>query len=336
MMDRNSNVELLRIVAMFFIIFHHLIVHGLGLKSLATSTYLSNQTFPFLPFLLNSFLIIGPNIFLLITGYFSIKNGLLQLYKIYKIAFYCGIVVLLSDFIFSENYSLKQILLSLFPLAHGGWYVLNFTFLLLLSDLLNSGWRSFNNAQKRNLVVFLLIISCYYGFIWRNDSGYSFMQMLTMYFIGRYLHDIDVLHKIKNPLFVYFLFSFSVFIGAFSLFHLKQSLSWHFFSYSNPLIILSSISFFLFFLKLNFSNRYINKIALSVFSIYLIHDSVYFRNLIGKLSDEIVLRNNGISEFLIFILLGVSIFIICLFIDQFRRLLNRYSEKYFRPRDIIY
>ncbi|MGL5317302.1 MAG: acyltransferase family protein [Bacteroidales bacterium] len=332
---RNSNIELLRIVAMFFIILHHLIVHGVGLKHLADSSYISHSAYSSLPFLFNSFLVIGPNIFLLITGYFSIKNGLMQLYRIYKIALFCAIVVISLSFILPGFYGIKQMIISLFPLANGGWYVLNFTILLLLSDLLNSGWRSFSLIQKRNLVISLLFISCYFGFVWRNDSGYSFIQMLTMYFIGSYLHEIGFSPKLKTALFFYILLSVSVFLGAFSLYHFRQNLSWHFFSYSNPLIILSSVFFFLVFLKLDFSNKYVNRTALSVFSIYLIHDSSFVRKYISELSGMIFTHNTGVSVVFGFVSLGLVIFLICLLIDQLRVFSDKFTEKNDPIKDLI-
>ena len=47
------------------------------------------------------------------------------------------------------------------------------------------------------------------------------------------------------------------------------------FLYSSPLVILSSVFFFLFFTKLSFQNRIVNRMAASSFAVYLVHNSPY-------------------------------------------------------------
>jgi hypothetical protein len=47
------------------------------------------------------------------------------------------------------------------------------------------------------------------------------------------------------------------------------------FLYSSPLVILSSVFFFLFFTKLSFQSQFINWISVSCFAVYLVHTSPY-------------------------------------------------------------
>ena len=69
---RSSNIELMRIFLMFMIIFHHLIVHSLGLKELKSAAY-ENEFPATQAILLNSFIVIAVNAFIFISGYFGIK-----------------------------------------------------------------------------------------------------------------------------------------------------------------------------------------------------------------------------------------------------------------------
>ncbi len=74
---RASNFELLRLVCMFYIVLHHFIVHGLksaGYWGEAINIY---------SVISNSFIIVGVNCFVLISGYFGIQSswkGFIHLY----------------------------------------------------------------------------------------------------------------------------------------------------------------------------------------------------------------------------------------------------------------
>ena len=68
---RISNVELLRILSIFFITIHHLVIRGAD-----TCGYSIPYTFDqgYIGIIINCFCIIGVNIFILISGWFGIKN----------------------------------------------------------------------------------------------------------------------------------------------------------------------------------------------------------------------------------------------------------------------
>jgi len=61
-MQRQSNIELLRIISILMIVIHHVLVHGIY-------NAVNNSTLHFI----DSFVIYGVNIFLLISGYFTIN-----------------------------------------------------------------------------------------------------------------------------------------------------------------------------------------------------------------------------------------------------------------------
>ena len=84
-LGRDSNIELLRLVCMLFILLHHFIVHGSEFVT-APSVWLT---------IMNSFLVIAVDCFVLISGYFGIKakwKGFIHLYVL--CAFYS---VFISD-----------------------------------------------------------------------------------------------------------------------------------------------------------------------------------------------------------------------------------------------
>lgn len=69
---RNCNIELLRVVAIIFIITHHCVINGYGLQSGLLANTLGKNELYYLS-IINSFVIIGVNIFFLISGYYGIR-----------------------------------------------------------------------------------------------------------------------------------------------------------------------------------------------------------------------------------------------------------------------
>lgn len=68
---RQSNIELLRIVCMFCIVFHHFLVHAVFPDSLDSDASLNSGNT--ISIITNGFLYIGVNCFILISGFYGVK-----------------------------------------------------------------------------------------------------------------------------------------------------------------------------------------------------------------------------------------------------------------------
>ena len=85
--QRESNIELLRLVVMAFIVLHHFIFHGLGqyrFLSFGKTPLLSSSQIDY-ALIVDSFLIAAVDVFILISGYFSIKfkaSGFVKLFSV--------------------------------------------------------------------------------------------------------------------------------------------------------------------------------------------------------------------------------------------------------------
>ncbi len=86
-MERQRNINLLRIVSIFFITMHHLTINGIfNLDALSNGAYPTEiLEITFFASMLNAFLVVGVNIFFLISGYFQIK---LSIKKIFSLIIY--------------------------------------------------------------------------------------------------------------------------------------------------------------------------------------------------------------------------------------------------------
>ena len=96
------------------------------------------------------------------------------------------------------------------------------------------------------------------------------------------------------------------------------------FNYSTPLVIIQSISYFLYFETLRIKNKKINILASVTLGVYLIHDNTYIRNIIYK---AIKINSNKMltSSSLIYILIcTLLIFIVCSLIELIRHNITKF------------
>ena len=84
-LQRQSNIESLRIVLMFFIVLHHFIVHAAEPDLLYSTTIDPSIA---VGAILNGFLYMAVNCFILISGYFGIKFKLKGVVNLYLILFF--------------------------------------------------------------------------------------------------------------------------------------------------------------------------------------------------------------------------------------------------------
>lgn len=315
--QRNSSFELLRIFLMFLIVVHHCIVHGYGIELISNGNRpenISSNTTNFL-LLINAFCICGVNTFILISGYFGIQLSNKRLYKIlFPVIFYTFIFSTLYYF-FSQNYILG--IRSIFFIAQSKyWFIVDYIFLLPFTTIINSIFIEWSKKRLIYYVLFLIIISCYYGFFWHNNinyNGYTFFQFLTLYSLGRLIKRLDVtISKIKSS--IIYLTSSSI-LGISCIFFLCINLpkiSWQMTFYNNPLIVLSSCGMLLYFKDINFQNKLINHCAKSAFAIYLIQSSPFISETMYRILKQ-QLINFAHDPIMIFgFLLIVSILVVCI------------------------
>ncbi len=282
---RRSSIELLRILLMFMIIIHHSIVHGLGLMGLGHDgtlpMYFDDYEKPIATFV-NCLCICAVNCFVLISGFFSIKTTIKKFISIVlTVLFYTFIG---TSLIYLVQGNLRQAISSMMILSHQTyWFVNAYIYLMLFAPVLNSMFESFSKKYIQFIIIILIFISCYLGFIWNNplnQDGYNLFQVIMMYCIGRYLAIYPFkISRIKS-LIIYL--SCSAFAGG--LMYILwirgfYTLSWHIVCYNNPLLILSAIGLFLFFNKINIHSNFVNVCAKSAFAIYLIQSSMICESL---------------------------------------------------------
>lgn len=288
---RNSSIELLRIISIFFIVLSHYSVHN-GVDN-------SSLSLGFNRFLLeiSSLGNIGVILFILISGYFMVENHrsfkfskLLILY--FQVLFYSvgvyGIFLVLGY----ETFSFKELIKNLFPFVfHRYWFVTAYMILYIISPYINKLLNSLTrNEYLRYLLVMFLFTSVLPTFMKRDFYGNELIQFVLFYSIGGYLRKYQDNILIKNRK-VNNIILLSVTILLLSSVAILDCLdvkgvglgidSIYFFSRTSCLSIIFSITFFNLFSNMKeFYSKKINVLSSCVFGIYLLSDNCLIRSVL--------------------------------------------------------
>lgn len=307
---RSGNIELMRIIAMLFIISHHLLVHGM--KIWENSTWNN-----FVLLSIDSCFFIGVNVFVLISGYCGIKFNLKKLFYLYILtSIIGGLGYFVHLYVDDASLGKSVIYNTIFSISHapGTWYIKVYIYLFLLSPIINISLQTFTRKQI-HLVLFLLSVICvYFGWFWQdevNKDGYNLINFIWLYCIGYYLSNhLNVNNSISIIYFLPIWIILSI-VNVIIWLKFNSYVAW---TYNNPFVVLASISFFLFFISLNFTSRVVNIIAQSTLGIYLIHENCYLSHFLYDKSFVEKYSNNVIlfvaSVFGVFIVCGIVDFII--------------------------
>lgn len=319
--ERESNIELLRIISMVLVMVVHADFMALGIPS-----QVDISDFPvssFMRLFTESVSIVCVNLFVLISGWFGIRFKLIRLGGLlFQVLFFCIVmcsIILCLGVRVSIRYSEIVKLL-----CEDYWFVFAYVILYLFAPALNN---FVEKESKRNVEYFLFVFFFFqtiFGFImslsWFSN-GYSPISFMGLYVLGRYLHiypNIFIKQKQHIHILIYIGMIIATTCLAYLFFMMKVYL-FKAYSYSSPFVIMGSISLFLFFTKMSFRSIIINWIGTSCFSIYLVHCfPVFFERVyLYYIKDWYINMNN--PSFLIFTSLWITLlFILSVLMDKIR------------------
>ena len=287
--NRNTSIELLRIISMIMIMFHHFAYHG---------NFEWNFNEVTLPHLWYDFILmggkVGVDIFVLISGYFLIENTekLFQPKKLLKfwgqVVFYSIMTYLLSVMLRLNAFEIKQLIKVCLPITYPGWWFASTYFMLyLIHPFLNKLLHGLSKTEYQYLI--LMMVLCWSIIPTATTQLFesnSLLWFVTLYGIAGYVNLYGGNQKLQSK--HYFSLYFMVLIITYTvsttflfLGTKKEEWSTHaidFFEIERLPILLMAITLFMGFvtLKMNY-HKWINMIASATFGVYLIHDSSYIR-----------------------------------------------------------
>lgn len=342
--ERKSNFELMRIISMFMIIIWHIIIHGNLLN------YTQGSINLVLNFIL-SISIVHVNSFILLHGYFNYNKefSIKKVISLLNCAIFYSIIIAiifkkLNLVDFNDIEFLRQF--SYIPITQY-WFLKFYIFVYCLSPFLNILIKNINKHQFNILLFTSFIIFSILPIVSGNQiinvsNGYSVYSFIFLYLLGAYfrIYPIEELRLFKEKRRTQIILLFSIIMFAvlnLSLLFLSEYLETiendiiitlannmkaSFMAYNNPIVILQTVCYFLFFSTINLKSKFINKISKGIFGVYLIHDNNLVR---GRLYNWLGI-NRGVmiydSSIIIYCFLcAILILIVCLFIEFIRYLL---------------
>ena len=356
-MYRNSSIELLRIISMVMIMFHHFAYHG---------NFEWNYNEITIPHLWYNFILmggkVGVNIFVLISGFFLIENTerLFQPKKLLKfwgqVVFYSITTYFLSIVLQINNFDIKQIIKICFPITYPGWWFASTYFMLyLIHPFLNKLLHDLNKNVYQYLI--LLLVLCWSiipTLTTQLFESNSLLWFITLYVIAGYAKIYGFNERLKSKHY-FFLFlivlvcSYLISVSFLVLGTKRNELAVHaidFFGMERFPILLMALFLFMTFAKLKIKyNKWINVIASATFGVYLIHDSSYIRYYIWLNIFKINQYQESLFLIPYSILVVFIIYVLCTGIEMVRKVLlerpyiifvNKYVNLLINPLNKIY
>ncbi|MBR2050395.1 MAG: acyltransferase family protein [Rikenellaceae bacterium] len=284
--QRQVNIELLRIVAMFMVVVLH--CNAFNLKN--TDPLTLNW---FAVWLLENLSIVAVNCYLLISGYFLITSEFRwkKLFSIWlQVIFYSiGFYVVIGLIYGWESFI--TLIYSIFPVStRSYWFATTYLVLYALSPFLNIAIKAMSKLQMQCSILVLIIIFC----IWPSvvypyvqvtidpSHGHGIIWFVVLYAIAAYLRLYNPRKRYSKLYLLGYLFITAV---AMLLLFLNQIVYFPWIDvllyYNSMGVFFSSLLLFEFFLTVKINNIKVNKIVPIIssltFGVYLIHENFLVR-----------------------------------------------------------
>ena len=339
---RNSSIDFIRIISMYAIVVHHILITGRVLNKYERYKELR---------LINILCHWHVNCFALISGIVSSKNFKYSnlIYLWFYTFFYSLSIYLISNLIYQKSF-IKEMIPNIFPVIfYKYWYFSEYFGMYLFLPIINKGLSILNKNELKLFIYTTLSIFIILKDLMNNEfdtfkmsSGYSILWLMNYYIVGVYLRKYIIEVKRNKVIFcikcifIYFTSSLlcyysTIYDGKYKNFIIIRIIK-HLFVYRiNSLAMISqSISITLFFSQIKFNkiiSKLINNIAKLTFGVYLIHMHGSIRFKLMKMSIKNYSINLSLKSILFLLIINAFIiFIICIIIDCLRNLIFRFFK----------
>lgn len=323
---RQTNMELLRIIAMFMVLAVHANFYALG-----TPTQDSIEIDPLASatrIILCTTCCMCVNIFILISGWFSIRPSIKGFCKFafqclyFSVGIYCVTLIIGID-----TFNLTG-LAQVFFLSKWDWFIKAYIGLYIIAPALNALVEKTTQKQLKYFLISFYLFQTIYSIRGSAPficSGYSTFSFIGLYILGRYLN-INTSQSISRKILLLLIILPILITSTIYFFDAKHNtflFSGMCMSYANPIMIVAAVSLMLLFanIKLRY-NKFINFISASAFAAYLFHyDPHILQVWFCKISKFLFDNYDGILCISLEFLFLIVIFTISVILDQPRKFL---------------
>ena len=335
---RNSSIELLRIISMLMILFHHFLVHNVADYTLIK--------FGVVRFILQLFLEsggkIGVVIFFTISCWFfldkpqTMRGCALRIWKLEKeVLFYSLFLSLFFFLLDRQDISLSLVGRCFMPLIWSvWWYPTAYAMFLCFLPFIDRGLKGMGRNYHIALCCVLLFIYAGISLLPSTqmvEGVYSFIYIYILVSAYKwYLEDVIQLSPIKMIVTGYCIIAIYVFCSmlAYQLYGIQIGVRYHNFLTDGVRLPCLLIGFgtFLIFNNMKFTNSKINWLAAGSFSVYLMTDFSASQTFLWRGVFDLNAAISSVPSFCIAILMMLLLYFSCVLIDSVRRFV---FSKYF-------
>lgn len=269
MKERNSSVEIFRIIAMFLVCVVHWNAWFVPMPESFSADYSAASIGKII---LESVSAPCVNMFLIISGYYGVKLKARSLINLFLLILSVSLPFYIVNSIWHQTFDFKSFIHCFLVFSHYGYFIQCYVMLLFLSPVLNVAIEKYGR-RLLPWVLFFWVIEFLMGFVWVDadrlgiNYGYSLIHFVLMYFLARmlFLFRDEVLQISKTS----WLWGFVLCVIVISLMYIWLGKS-RSYSYANPFVMISAFCLFIPFLYHTFYNRKVNWIAKRTFTVYVI------------------------------------------------------------------
>ena len=295
---RQSNIELLRIVAMVLIVAHHVAYHGGGdfATNVISINRLWNQAFTYVGK-------VGLDIFIIISGYFMAERKSLNISRVAKLWLqmitYSLALFAVAVIAFGASTEMRYVIIACTPFLSEQWpFVSAYMMMFILSPFINIMIRKLTKKQHRLLILIILIFWVMIPTLltFKAESNY-FVWAVALYIIAAYVrfYPEDFMKKSSFYLCGALVVTVLSIVSAlvFDLLGFKWTFfaeyATHFSDKQHLNVLLWAMFMFLGFKNMKIKDsRLINTIAGLMFGVFLFHDDFYAREILwGRIFDNV-------------------------------------------------
>ena len=338
---RNSEVDLLRCILMIFVVIIHVMAHGLKIGNLATGTYVETKYTPVMIVMLG-FSVVAVDAFFMISGYFHSRFKLRKLIEYVLMgAIYAMLMYLISRIILGQPIIIRSVAQRLLQGFHAYWFLNVWLIIFIFADYINIFFNELSDAELKKFVVVYTIVNLYFGFVVDCNSygsAFSVVAMFYCYTLGYTARRFKLeIQRFKNNEFglLYIIGSVLSCCICFGLLKYgKQELAHRVITdYRSPLIVISALGIFLFFLnKIKIKNDKLEEAIVKwggqTFAVYLITDAIDVWDIIFQPIVYLTKKNMNLVIFVCGIIVYVLLlFIVSICVDFIRKYMYNLIER---------
>lgn len=322
-MERNSSIELYRIIATFAVLVFHF--NGWLVGGMPKHFDIDNISFfRISQAIIESCSCICVNMFLVISGYFGIHLKFQSVLRICLLLLFILVPFYIFDcLIFDKTFLCKEFIRKIMVISSGGYFIQCYFMLMLFSPILNAFVEKYEKKKGLYFVLILVLVEFWFDCITHTDYmgfryGFSVLHFMIVYMVARYVNLYRqelVTFKKKHWIFAYLICTSIILLMYISGIN-------YIWQYSNPIIILSAVCSFLPFIYNSFFNKWINWVSSSTLAVYIIHVNDPFYNVVVEY-DKYILTHYQYPTYLFLAAVGViCVFIISILYDKLRLIIS--------------